>query len=120
MSKNLTKADEQLMQVLWSLEEATVQEIIDHLPKPKPAYNTVSTIIRILESKKFVDHKAKGRSYKYYPIIKKTDYTSQTLNKIVDGYFEGSFKNMVSFFVKKNDIDLNELEEIIQKLNNSK
>jgi predicted transcriptional regulator len=120
MSKHLTKAEEQLMQVLWSLEEATVQEIIDKLPKPKPAYNTVSTIIRILESKEFVNHKAKGRGYIYYPLIKKTDYSSQTLNKFVDGYFDGSFKNMVSFFVKKNDIDLNELEEIIQKINNSK
>lgn len=120
MSKPLTTAEEQLMQVLWSLEAATVQEIIDQLPNPKPAYNTVSTIIRILESKEFVNHKPKGRGYIYYPLIKKADYSSQALNKFVDGYFGGSFKNMVSFFVRKNDIDIDELEEIIQKLNNSK
>ncbi|PCI06927.1 MAG: CopY family transcriptional repressor, partial [Flavobacteriaceae bacterium] len=108
MEKQLTKAEEQFMQVLWKLEAASVQEIIDELPNPKPAYNTVSTIIRILETKDFVAHKAKGRGYIYFPLVKKTDYSNQTLNKLVDGYFDGSFKSMVSFFVNKNDVDINE------------
>ena len=120
MDKQLTKAEEQFMQVLWELEEASVQDIIDELPKPKPAYNTVSTIIRILETKDFVAHKAKGRGYIYFPLVKKADYSNQTLNKLVDGYFGGSFKSMVSFFVNKNDIDINELETILEAINDEK
>ena len=120
MEKQLTKAEEQLMQVLWDLEEASVKEIIEQLPKPKPAYNTVSTIIRILETKDFVGHKAKGRGYIYFPLIKKADYSNKSLHKIVDGYFEGSFKSMVSFFVKKNDVDMNELESTLQQINDKK
>ena len=120
MNKQLTKAEEQFMQVLWKLEEASVQNIIDQLPKPKPAYNTVSTIIRILETKNFVGHKAKGRGYIYFPLVKKADYSNQSLNKLVDGYFGGSFKSMVSFFVNKNDVDINELETILETINNKK
>ncbi len=122
MTKQLTKAEEQFMQVLWSLEEASVKEIIEQLPEPKPAYNTVSTIIRILETKDFVSHKVKGRGYIYYPLIKKTDYTNQSLHKLVNGYFEGSFKSMVSFFVNKNDMDIKDLESILKEIekNNSK
>ena len=117
MEKQLTKAEEQFMQVLWKLEEASVQEIIDELPNPKPAYNTVSTIIRILETKEFVSHKKKGRGYIYIPIVKEADYKNQSLNKLVNGYFEGSFKSMVSFFVKKNDVDIKDLEEILKNIN---
>jgi len=120
MTKQLTKAEEQFMQVLWDLQEASVKEIIEQLPDPKPAYNTVSTIIRILETKKIVSHNAKGRGYIYYPLIKKTDYTNQSLHKLVDGYFGGSFKSMVSFFVKKNDMDINELESIMKEIEKSK
>jgi predicted transcriptional regulator len=120
MEKQLTKAEEQLMQVLWDLEMASVKEIIEQLPKPKPAYNTVSTIIRILETKDFVGHKAKGRGHIYYPLVKKTDYSNKSLQKIVDGYFEGSFKSMVSFFVKKNDVDITELESILDKISDKK
>ena len=120
MEKQLTKAEEQLMQVLWELEEASVQDIINQLPEPKPAYNTVSTIIRILETKSFVAHKTKGRGYIYFPLIRKTDYSNQRLNKLVDGYFGGSFKSMVSFFVNKNDIDLKEIETILEAINDKK
>jgi len=117
MDKRLTKAEEQIMQVLWNLQEANVKEIIEQLPNPKPAYNTVSTIIRILETKEIVSHKAKGRGYIYFPLIQKGDYSNQSLNKLVDSYFGGSFKSMVSFFVKKNDVDLNELESILKQIN---
>ena len=117
MNKQLTKAEEQIMQVLWGLEEASVKEIIEKLDEPKPAYNTVSTIIRILETKEFVGHKPKGRGYIYFPIIEKTEYTNQSLHKLVDGYFEGSFKSMVSFFMKKNDVDLKDLESIMNEIN---
>lgn len=118
--KQLTKAEEQFMQVLWNLGEASVKEIIEQLPNPKPAYNTVSTIIRILETKEFVDHKAKGRGYVYFPIVDKDVYSNQTLHKVMDGYFDGSFKSMVSFFVKKNDMDITELETILKEINKKK
>jgi len=120
MERQLTKAEEQLMQVLWNLEEASVKEIIEKLPSPKPAYNTVSTIIRILETKNFVTHKPKGRGYVYLPLVNKTEYSNQRLNKLVDGYFGGSFKSMVSFFVNKNDVDINELETILEAINDKK
>ena len=120
MEIQLTKAEEQFMQVLWELEEASVQDIIDQLPEPKPAYNTVSTIIRILENKDFVSHKAKGRGYIYFPLVSKTIYSNQSLRKIVDGYFGGSFKSMVSFFVNKNEVDFKELDTILKIINDKK
>lgn len=120
MNIQLTKAEEQFMQVLWDLKEASVKEIIEQLPKPKPAYNTVSTIIRILENKNIVGHKVKGRGYIYYPLMQKAEYSNQSLQKIVDGYFGGSFKSMVSFFVNKNDIDLKELDVIMKVINDKK
>ncbi len=120
MSKQLTKAEEQIMKVLWDLKLCSVKEIIEQLPNPKPAYNTVSTIVRILETKKFVDHKTFGKGYKYFPKVRKETYSNQSLNKLVDGYFGGSFKSMVSFFVKKNDININDLESIMEEIEKSK
>ncbi|CAM1345070.1 BlaI/MecI/CopY family transcriptional regulator [Tenacibaculum amylolyticum] len=120
MSKQLTKAEEQIMQVLWELNEASVKEVIAELPNPKPAYNTVSTIIRILETKEFVAHRAKGRGYVYYPIIEKTAYSNQSLHKLMNGYFEGSFRSMVSFFMKENKLDIKELESILKEVEKTK
>lgn len=114
--KQLTKAEEEVMQILWNLNKANVAAVIEQLPEPKPAYNTVSTIIRILENKGFVDHIQKGKGYIYFPIVNKSEYSNQSLNKILHGYFQGSFKSMVSFFVKKNDISLNEMEAILNEL----
>lgn len=117
MSKQLTKTEEQIMQVLWDLQEVSVKDVIEKLPEPKPAYNTVSTIIRILETKEFVSHKPDGRGYVYYPIVEKETYSNQSLHKLVDGYFDGSFKSMVSFFVKENNMDVTELEAILKEVN---
>ncbi|TYA53063.1 BlaI/MecI/CopY family transcriptional regulator [Formosa maritima] len=116
-TKQLTKAEEEIMQMLWRLEKANVKQIIDLLPEPKPAYNTVSTIVRILESKGFVDYEKQGKGHVYFPIVKKQDYSNQSLNTLVDNYFQGSFKSMVSFFVKKNDISLQELESVLKDIN---
>lgn len=118
--KALTKAEEDIMQVLWQLEKANVKQIIKVLQEPKPAYNTVSTIVRILESKGFVDYEKQGKGHVYFPILKKQDYSNQSLNKLVENYFQGSFKSMVSFFVKKNDIDIKELEKILNEINKNK
>ncbi|MGM5469443.1 BlaI/MecI/CopY family transcriptional regulator [Flavobacteriaceae bacterium LMO-SS05] len=115
--KQLTKAEEDIMQILWLLNKAKVKAIIEEFPDPKPAYNTVSTIIRILESKGFVDYEKKGKGHVYFPLVMKQDYSNQSINKLVDNYFQGSFKSMVSFFVKKNDISLNEMESILKDIN---
>lgn len=115
--KTLTKAEEQIMQVLWRLERATVKAVIEELPPPKPAYNTVSTIIRILENKAFVGHEPLGRGYVYFPLITKEYYSQQSAKKLVDNYFDGSFKSMVSFFLKKKEMNLSELEDILKQLN---
>ena len=115
--KQLTKAEEEIMQILWDLKEANVASIISEMPEPKPAYNTVSTIVRILESKEFVDHRKKGKGYIYFPLVEKETYTNQSMNKLIDGYFNGSFKTMVSFFMKKNNMDSRELEAILREMN---
>src|SRR6476469_6531784 len=119
--KELTRAEEQIMQVLWDLEKAFVKDVIVELPEPKPAYNTVSTIIRILETKGFIDHTAFGKSHQYHPIISKEEYKSFATDKLMNGYFENSVESMFSFFVKKEKIDLAEADEImrlIEKLKN--
>ena len=118
--KQLTKAEEDIMQILWQLEKANVKAIIEELPEPKPAYNTVSTIVRILEGKGFVDYEKQGKGHIYFPLVKKEIYSNQSINKLVDGYFQGSFKSMVSFFVKENDISLNELESVLKDINKKK
>jgi predicted transcriptional regulator len=115
--KTLTKAEEQVIRIMWKLGKASVKEIREHFPTPKPAVNTVSTIVRILESKGFVSHEKKGRGYLYFPIVKKEDYTQQRLRKIINDYFDGSFKNLVSFFARRENIDLKELEDILKELN---
>ena len=114
--KELTKAEEQIMQELWILEKAFVKEIVDKLPEPKPAYNTVSTIIRILEKKGFVDHYAYGKTHQYFPLISKTDYTKSYFRNFLNGYFSNSFQEMVSFFAKEDKMSLSELEELIKEV----
>ncbi len=115
--KQLTKAEEEIMQALWQLKKANVKSIIEVLPEPKPAYNTVSTIVRILESKDFVDYEKQGKGHIYFPVIAKEAYSNQSINKLVDNYFQGSFKSMVSFFVKKNDVDIKDIEHILNEIN---
>jgi BlaI family transcriptional regulator, penicillinase repressor len=114
--KELTKAEEQIMQELWILEKAFVKEIVDRLPEPKPAYNTVSTIIRILEKKGFVDHYAYGKTHQYFPLISKQSYTNSYFRNFLSGYFSNSFQEMVSFFAKEDKMSLSELEELIKEV----
>jgi BlaI family transcriptional regulator, penicillinase repressor len=114
--KELTRAEEQIMQVLWSLGKAYVKDIIERLPPPKPAYNTVSTIVRILERKGFVDHEAFGKTYLYRPLITKKVYTQAFLKSFVKDYFDDSYQELVSFFAKDKDLTVAELEEILASL----
>lgn len=108
--KELTKAEDQIMQVLWKLKKAFVKEIIEQLPEPKPAYNTVSTIVRILQKKEFVGHEAFGKTHRYFPLISKKDYSKFYLKSFVGNYFSSSYKQMVSFFTKEESLSLQEME----------
>jgi BlaI family transcriptional regulator, penicillinase repressor len=112
--KELTKAEEQVMQVLWDLKAGFVKDILDKMPEPKPAYNTVSTIVRILEKKGFVGYKAFGKTHEYYPLINKDDYRSFSLRILMKGYFGGSIERLVSFFAKDNEMDVKEVEKLLK------
>ena len=114
--KQLTKAEEQVMQILWDMEKGFVKDILDKMPKPKPAYNTVSTIVRILEKKGFVGYKAYGKTHEYYPLIQKNQYRSFYLKSMISGYFGGSFERLVSFFAKDNNMDIHEMEELLKNV----
>lgn len=118
--KQLTKAEEQIMQVLWELEKGFVKDIIEELPEPKPAYNTVSTIVRILEKKGFVDHNSYGKTHEYYPLMTKEEYSKKYLNNFVQSYFGNSFKQLVSFFTKQENLSLKEIEDIMKVLEEEK
>ena len=124
--KTLTKAEEQIMQELWELKQARVKEIIERLPLPKPAYNTVSTIVRILERKGFVGHHVHGKTHKYFPLISKKEYRKTYFSHFFKDYFSNSYQSLTSFFAKEQNLSLEELEEMrkmieeeIQKKNNS-
>lgn len=117
-NKTLTKAEEQIMQALWKLGPSFVKDIIEELPEPKPHYNTTSTLIKILVDKGFVNFKAFGKSHQYYALISKEEYSSNTMRNFVQGYFAGSFSNLVNFFVKEKELSINELEELLQQIRN--
>ena len=116
MIKPLTKAEEQIMQVIWKLEKAFLREIIDVLPNPKPHNNTVATIIKILVEKEFIGIEVFGRTHQYYPLVSKDTYSKSTMKSFVKGYFEGSFSNAVSFMVKENNLSVEELELLLKQL----
>ncbi|MDO1451431.1 BlaI/MecI/CopY family transcriptional regulator [Rhodocytophaga aerolata] len=112
--KELTKAEEQVMQILWKLGKGVVNDILNQMDEPKPAYNTVSTIVRILEKKGFVGYRAYGKTHEYYPLVDKKTYTSFFFRNFLSNYFGGSFSSLVSFFAKENDMDVKELEELLK------
>jgi predicted transcriptional regulator len=111
--KELTKAEEQIMQLLWEQEKAFVKDIVEQMPDPKPAYNTVSTIIRILEKKGFIGHNAYGKTHQYYPLVSRKDYTKTYMKSFIRNYFSGSFQEMVSFFAKEDKMSVADLDELI-------
>ena len=112
--KELTKAEEQIMQLLWEQEKAFVKDIVEQIPEPKPAYNTVSTIIRILEKKGFVGYKAYGKTHEYFPLVSRKDYTRSFMKNFMRNYFSGSFQEMVSFFAKEDNMSLADLDEMME------
>lgn len=118
--KELTKAEEQIMHILWDLQGGFVKDVIDQLEEPKPAYNTISTIIRILETKGFLGHESFGKSHRYIPLVTKQDYKKLITKKILHGYFDNSPKSILSFFLEENSIDVQELNEIMTMLEKHK
>lgn len=108
------------MQILWTLEKAFVKDIVEAMPDPKPAYNTVSTIVRILETKGFIDHTAYGKTHEYYPLISKEKYTRFYLNNLLKGYFDGSFQNLVSFFARENKLSTTDVQKLLAEVKNAK
>ena len=114
--QELTKAELELMQVIWDKEKVLVHDILEALPEPKPAYNTVSTIVRILEQKGFVGHKAYGRTYEYFPLVSKEAYTQRYMTTVLDNFFDGSLSRLVSFFSEQESIPTGEVNEILNML----
>jgi predicted transcriptional regulator len=114
--KTLTKAEEQVMHVLWDLKKALVHDLLDQLPEPKPAYNTVSTVIRVLEKKGFVNHKSYGTTYEYFPLVSKQEYTKFHFGEFMEKYFNNSFSQLASFFTKENKLSMDELEDLMNEI----
>jgi len=112
--QKLAKREEQIMQVFWSLKKAFIKEVIPELPDPKPHYNSVSTMIKILEDKGFLAHEAIGNIYQYYPLILKADYQKHAMKDIVSQYFDNSYTNMLAFFAKEQKMSEEELKDIIK------
>jgi predicted transcriptional regulator len=112
----LTKAEEEIMQLFWEHGPSTVSQLIEKMEEPKPPHSTISTFVRILEKKGFVDHKAYGRTYEYFPLIDKATYSKFSLKKLVGNYFDGSLNALVSFLVKEDDLSLKDLSQLINEL----
>lgn len=116
MSKPLTKAEEQVMQVLWKLESAYLKDIVEAMPEPKPHNNTIATIIKILIDKGYISHEVHGRVHCYAPSVSKEEYSSSSIKTLVEGYFEGSFSDVVSFMVKQQDLKVSDLELLLLQM----
>jgi predicted transcriptional regulator len=114
----LTNAEESVLKILWEKEKAFIKEVIEEIQGKKPAYSTVSTIMRILERKGYVSYESFGKSHRYYPLIKREDYTKGVLSHIMNSYFGGSFKEIVNFMSSSNNISISELDEILSELKN--
>ena len=114
--QKLTKAEEEIMHYFWTIGPSTVSAIIDKMEQPHPPHSTISSIVRILESKGFLDHKTYGRTYEYFPLIDKKEYSKFSIRKLVSNYFEGSMNELVSFLVKEQHVNVDELTQLINRL----
>ena len=113
----LTRKEEELMKILWKVKEGFVKDLVEFYPDPRPHYNTVSSLVRLLEEKGFVDHKAYGNTHQYFPVISKQEYRKSFIKDVVKDYFDNSYKQTVSLFIEEQNLskdDLNELINLIQ------
>lgn len=111
--KKLTRKEEELMKILWKLEKAFVKDIMDHYPDPKPHYNTVSSLVRLLQEKGIIDYTQYGNTYEYFPLISRDEYRKTFMNQIISDYFDNSYSSAVAFFVKEKGLKPEDLEEIL-------
>ena len=116
--KQLTKAEEQVMQIIWKLDEAAVKEVVEKFNKPKPAYTTVATVLNVLEKKGFVTRRKTGNTNLFTPVIRKVDYTRYQFSSLLKNYFNGSFPKMATFFARENQLDIAGLEAILKQAEN--
>ncbi len=116
--QTLTKAEEQIMQYLWKIRKGFLKDILDRFPDPKPHTNTVSTILKVLKDKEFVDYEVFGRQHEYYPRVSQEQYSGKSMKSLVKNYFSGSYKNAVSFLVEKNEMSIEDLEMLLDELKN--
>lgn len=118
--RSLTKAEEQIMQVLWKLKSGLLMEIVDNMPTPQPHKNTVATVLKTMIEKDFVKVENVGRFFRYHPAVSKEQYSKSTLVNVAKGYFEGSFPNVISFLVDENKLSVKEIELLLQQLKKTK
>jgi predicted transcriptional regulator len=116
----LTKAEERIMKILWKIEKGFINDILEHFPKPKPPYNSVSTIVRVLVKKEIVSFKKYGNTYEYFPLISKEDYRKSQMGSLIKDYYNNSLKQVVNFFSENKDIDIDEVNEVMQMLDELK
>lgn len=119
-TQELTRAELEVMQILWKKEKVFVKDILEDMPEPKPAYNTVSTVIRVLEKKGFVGHISLGSTYQYYPLVEKGSYTKSFMGNVLNNFFGGSFSQMVCFFNDSKSITIDELEDVVKIIKEKK
>ncbi len=117
--EELTKTEERVMQALWKLDKAFVKDIIELLPDdPKPPYNTISSVVRLLEKKNYVGYKAYGKTYEYFPLITKAEYRKAFFSRMISGYFDNSLESFLSFMVKHEELkeeDINKIKDMINQ-----
>ena len=119
MMNKLTKAEEEIMKMVWEEVRCTVSQLLEKFPEPKPPHSSISSIVRILEKKGFVDHKAYGRTHEYFPIIAKEDYSATSISSMVSSYFGGNYQSLVSFLVAEEKLSAKDIEELMNQLKSS-
>jgi predicted transcriptional regulator len=118
--KKLTRKEEELMKILWKLDKAFVKDIVDEYPSPKPHYNTISSLVRLLQDKGVIGFKQYGNTYQYFPLISKEEYRRSFMNQVVSDYFDNSYKSAVAFFVKEKGLSETEIDELVKLIKDQK
>ncbi|MDX2249492.1 MAG: BlaI/MecI/CopY family transcriptional regulator [Bacteroidia bacterium] len=114
--KELTRAEEQVMRIVWKLEKAFLKDVVEQFPEPRPAYTTISTVLRVLVKKLFIGYNTYGKVHEYYPLVSKDDYYGDHINSVIKNFFDGSLNKFASFFTEHHALDISELEEVKEML----
>lgn len=117
---SLTKAEERIMKILWKIEKGFINDILEHFPEPKPPYNSVSTIVRVLVKKEIVSFKKYGNTYEYFPLISKDEYRKSQMGRLIKDYYNSSLKQVVNFFSESKDLNIEEVDEVMKMLDDLK